>query len=240
VEAAVAAGHRVHGATTDHVLFLTVPAGARVAADLHELARVPYVPGTLHFTIEDAPVLPAAALAAAGATLLVALPERHLALYRVAEEGAPLPAAVNHAAGRLATVHTLAPHPFRPASRSFAFPAGVARRDNVADLIARVSVAEIEKYVTYLSGEAQGSPFTTRQAQSDPADAATEWVAAQWSALGYVTTRPSFSVQYCPNVVGEWRGTREPERYVVVGAHLDDRAQNIADPAVRAPVRALS
>ena len=241
LETAVAAGHRVHG-VSDRLVYLTVPAGAAVAKDFEELARVPYVGRAFYFTVElEAAVADAraywadkAATAPGHLELLHALADR--ALFR-ARGASALPAGVHDAFPRTATFHTLAPHPFRPASRTRAFPKGVVRRDNVADLIAQVSADEIEKFATYLSGEAAGSPFSTRQAQSTVSVAASAWVEDQWQALGYQTSRPSFAAQYCPNVIAELPGAIEPDRYIVVGAHLDDRAQIISDTQVRAPVR---
>lgn len=215
-----------------------MPAGAPVARDFEVLARLPYAQEHhTYFMVElEAPLGERAAAwterLPAGVQLLHALPDR--ALFSAAGREVPA-AALADAFPRTATVHPLAPHPFRPA-RARRFPAGVAaKRDAIADLIAKVSADEIEKYVTYLTGEDGVSPLRTRQAQSDDAVTATEWVEQQLRDLGFTTSRSSFSAQYCPNVVAEWRGAVEPDRYIIVGAHLDDRAQNIADPEVRAP-----
>jgi len=237
LENAVARGHRVHG-VSDKLILLTVPASASVARDFEVLARLPYAQEHhTYFMVElEAPLGERTAAwterLPAGVQLLHALPDRAL----FSAVGREVPAAgLADAFPRTATIHPLAPHPFRPA-RARRFPAGVAtKRDAIADLIAKVSANEIEKFVTYLTGEDGVSPLRTRQAQSDDAVTATEWVEQQLRDLGFTTSRPGFSTQYCPNVVAEWRGAVEPDRYIVVGAHLDDRAQNIADPEVRAP-----
>jgi len=40
---------------------------------------------------------------------------------------------------------------------------------------------------------------------------------------------------YAPVIVAELRGTEHPDQYVMVGAHLDSRMTNSADPTARAP-----
>lgn len=92
-------------------------------------------------------------------------------------------------------------------------------------------------FATYLSGEASGSPFTTRHSQSSGGLSAGDWVQSQYRQFGFNTTRESFMNNYCSNVIGEIRGVDLPNSIVILGAHLDDREANLGNVNGRAPVR---
>lgn len=92
-------------------------------------------------------------------------------------------------------------------------------------------------FATYLSGEADDSPFTTRHSQSDDALLAGDWVGEQFESYGFNMTREQFRLDYCTNVIAEIPGAEEPDSIVILGAHLDDREANILNVTGRAPVR---
>lgn len=108
-------------------------------------------------------------------------------------------------------------------------------RQDVADLVAAVDTNSLQEYVRYFTGEDVSSPLLSRNSYSEGGVVAGMWAEKLFQEAGFTTVRPVFNDLYCPNVVAELRGTDEPNKIVVLGAHLDDRAANVNDPAQRAP-----
>lgn len=69
-------------------------------------------------------------------------------------------------------------------------------------------------------------------------EAARDWIAGQFEALGLTTTLPAFQMTQPGvgsitrhNVLGVWTGSTLPDRWIIVGAHYDSRNANISNPA---------
>ncbi|KAF9998867.1 hypothetical protein BGZ65_005700 [Modicella reniformis] len=91
-------------------------------------------------------------------------------------------------------------------------------------LVDQVDVKTLEKDVTWLSGEAPGSPFTTRSSTSKQSHQVAAWLQSQFQSYGghNVALMP-YNSRYGPNVICIFKGTEHPDQHVIVGAHHDDR-----------------
>lgn len=63
---------------------------------------------------------------------------------------------------------------------------------------------------------------TTRYSYSAGAQAASDWAAAEFAAMGLVVEQPHHTTGMAPNVVGELTGTTRPDDIVILIGHLDD------------------
>eukprot|EP00002_Diphylleia_rotans_P022520 TRINITY_DN440_c0_g1_i1.p1 TRINITY_DN440_c0_g1~~TRINITY_DN440_c0_g1_i1.p1 ORF type:complete len:388 (-),score=86.38 TRINITY_DN440_c0_g1_i1:85-1248(-) len=106
----------------------------------------------------------------------------------------------------------------------------VQKSETVQRLIDAVSTDNLYNVLNELS-----TKFFTRQAQSTGAYEAQEWIARIYTALGYSVSIFPFRPDYAPNVIAELRGSIEPEKYVIIGAHFDCRMTNTYDTTSRAP-----
>jgi len=116
-----------------------------------------------------------------------------------------------------------------PAHKKASFKASVAQ------LVAAMNESDLKYFVQYLSGEEPGSPFTTRHSYSNDAVLSGQWAISVFNTYGFNASIHSFPGAYCPNIVAEKRGTLYPNRYVIIGAHLDDRNRDLTDSSTRAP-----
>jgi len=106
---------------------------------------------------------------------------------------------------------------------------------SVAELVSSVNEGDLRDFALYLSGEGGGSNFRTRHSFSADGVLAGEWAIDVFTRYGFNASSRSFPGNYCPNIVAEMRGTRFPNQYVIVGAHLDCRNRDLADSTGRAP-----
>eukprot|EP00002_Diphylleia_rotans_P022522 TRINITY_DN440_c0_g2_i1.p1 TRINITY_DN440_c0_g2~~TRINITY_DN440_c0_g2_i1.p1 ORF type:complete len:452 (-),score=94.25 TRINITY_DN440_c0_g2_i1:136-1491(-) len=97
-------------------------------------------------------------------------------------------------------------------------------------LIDQISNEKLYSVLDHLSNQ-----YTTRNALSAGAVEAQEWIARLYASLGYSVTIQPFFTGFSPNVIAELRGSVEPEKYVVIGAHYDCRMSNTYDNTSRAP-----
>eukprot|EP00736_Rhodelphis_marinus_P002286 Rmarinus@m.20476 len=77
--------------------------------------------------------------------------------------------------------------------------------------------------------------FHTRHSTGEGARRATESMAEIFMEYGFETDVVEFNKRFNSNVIANIPGTVNPEKIVIVGAHLDDRAEGIWDPLARAP-----
>eukprot|EP00732_Lithocolla_globosa_P005290 Lithocolla_globosa_v1_NODE_5392_length_1247_cov_26.108221.p1 type:complete len:333 gc:universal NODE_5392_length_1247_cov_26.108221:1202-204(-) len=98
----------------------------------------------------------------------------------------------------------------------------------IAELVANVSTASVERFVTYLSGEASSSSQNTRVSGSNTNGyrSAATYVRDQMSSFGFDSSLDEWSNQYGPNVISILPGAEFPDELVVLGAHLDDIPSN--------------
>ncbi|KAK3818543.1 MAG: hypothetical protein J3Q66DRAFT_271363, partial [Benniella sp.] len=97
-------------------------------------------------------------------------------------------------------------------------------RAEIQALVDQVDVKTLEKDVTWLSGEAAGSPFTTRSSTSKQSHDVAAWIKSQFESYGCHTVElVRYNPRYGPNVVCKFTGTQYPDQHVIVGAHHDDR-----------------
>ncbi|KAI9222425.1 hypothetical protein BC828DRAFT_346042 [Blastocladiella britannica] len=105
----------------------------------------------------------------------------------------------------------------------------------VQTLVKNITTAELKADVEYLSGEATGSPLTSRHSLAKGHVDAAKWVKAKYESYGCKTVElVSFRDTYGPNVVCTIPGTDLAQEHVVLGAHLDDRGSQFTASA-RAP-----
>ncbi|KAF9116159.1 hypothetical protein BGX27_004499 [Mortierella sp. AM989] len=97
-------------------------------------------------------------------------------------------------------------------------------KKSIQALVDQVDVKTLEKDVTWLSGEAPGSPFTTRSSTSKQSQEVAEWLKSQYEGYGCdsVELMP-YQARFGPNVICKFKGTEHPDEHVIVGAHHDSR-----------------
>jgi hypothetical protein len=105
----------------------------------------------------------------------------------------------------------------------------------ISSLINLVNANDLRTFVTYLSGEATSSTIMTRQAQSQGAITAQNWLAQQFTQFGFSVTTQSFRTGYSSNVVATLTGKTEPKKLVLVTAHYDSRGPTLSSTTERAP-----
>ncbi|KAG0309129.1 hypothetical protein BGZ98_005068 [Dissophora globulifera] len=97
-------------------------------------------------------------------------------------------------------------------------------RKSLQALVDQVDVKTLEKDVTWLSGEAPGSPFTTRSSTSDQSHEVAAWLKSQFESYGCNTVElMPYQARFGPNVICTFKGTEHPDEHVIIGAHHDSR-----------------
>ncbi|KAG0332465.1 hypothetical protein BG004_001257, partial [Podila humilis] len=97
-------------------------------------------------------------------------------------------------------------------------------RRALQSLVDQVDIKTLEKDVTWLSGEAPGSPFTTRSSTSKQSVEVAQWLKSQFESYGCDSVElMTYRSMFGPNVVCTFKGTENPEEHVIIGAHHDDR-----------------
>lgn len=110
----------------------------------------------------------------------------------------------------------------------------IDKRDVVEPMMRRVDEARLAETIAKLSG------FTTRHYRSKDGAAAARWLGAHWSSLAGGRTDievEPFSHAGWPqdSVIATVRGSVEPDRLVILGAHLDSKAYWWKGPDFPAP-----
>jgi len=96
-------------------------------------------------------------------------------------------------------------------------------------LVSLVSVDSLRSFLTTLTG------FQTRQSQSTFAVQASAYLQQTFSSYGFNTTRIPFRAGYSDNVIAERRGSVNPNKIVIIGAHYDCRMATLSSTTARAP-----
>ena len=98
------------------------------------------------------------------------------------------------------------------------------------------SVGELVELIDHMEGYFTRNSFSgDGPAGEEGLNQAADWAAAQFAGYGFEVARPSFREDMTPQVIAELRGSEEPERVVVVGAHYDSRGTLSSSPTQRAP-----
>ncbi|KAF9412949.1 hypothetical protein BGZ94_000873 [Podila epigama] len=109
-------------------------------------------------------------------------------------------------------------HPIVVKSRS------LKHRQSMQAIVDQVDVKTLEKDVTWLSGEAPGSPFQTRSSTSKQSIQVAEWLKSQYESYGCDTVElMTYRSMFGPNVICTFKGTEHPDEHVIIGAHHDSR-----------------
>eukprot|EP00026_Physarum_polycephalum_P008803 Phypoly_transcript_08904.p1 GENE.Phypoly_transcript_08904~~Phypoly_transcript_08904.p1 ORF type:complete len:438 (+),score=66.02 Phypoly_transcript_08904:126-1439(+) len=103
----------------------------------------------------------------------------------------------------------------------------------ISSLISTVNSNDLRGFVTYLSGEA--SSLITRQAQSQGAISAQNWLQQQFTQFGFSVTTQAFRTGFSSNVVATLPGAVNSKKLVLVTAHYDDRGPILSSTTERAP-----
>ncbi|ORZ05541.1 hypothetical protein BCR41DRAFT_312194 [Lobosporangium transversale] len=91
-------------------------------------------------------------------------------------------------------------------------------------LVDQVDIKTLEKDVTWLSGEASGSPFITRASTSKQSLEVAEWLQSQFESYGCDSVElMHYRERFGPNVICKFKGTEHPDEHVIIGAHHDSR-----------------
>ncbi|CAO3564237.1 unnamed protein product [Mortierella alpina] len=109
-------------------------------------------------------------------------------------------------------------HPILEKSRT------LKHRQSLQAIVDQVDVKTMEEDVTWLSGEAEGSPFITRSSTSKQSLEVAEWIKSQFESYGCHTVElMQYQSRFGPNVVCTFKGTEHPDELVIIGAHHDSR-----------------
>jgi len=107
------------------------------------------------------------------------------------------------------------------------------RDEQVAGLIGRVTQADLEKLITQLQSYQTRNTYSRKN--KNGLDQAADWAAKKLSDDGHVVRRDTWKSGVTPSVIAELRGTDDPDRLVVLGAHLDSRQIYYNSPTKRSP-----
>ncbi|KAF9953723.1 hypothetical protein BGZ72_005210 [Mortierella alpina] len=109
-------------------------------------------------------------------------------------------------------------HPVLEKSRN------LKHRQSLQAIVDQVDVKTMEQDVTWLSGEADGSPFITRSSTSKQSLEVAQWIKSQFESYGCHTVElMHYQSRFGPNVVCTFKGTEHPDEHVIIGAHHDSR-----------------
>jgi Zn-dependent M28 family amino/carboxypeptidase len=115
----------------------------------------------------------------------------------------------------------------------FQLPEAAPFRATIPEIIARVNAADLRAFDEYLSGER--STIHSRNSIAPGARTAADYIAGEFRRYGFNVEQHNFQTNYGPNVIGTMRGTRFPNRIVVLGAHYDSRGAQQSSATARAP-----
>ncbi|KAG0269217.1 hypothetical protein DFQ27_004457 [Actinomortierella ambigua] len=98
-------------------------------------------------------------------------------------------------------------------------------RKSLQKIVDSVDPKRMEQDITWLTGEAQGSPFTTRSSTSPQSHKVAAWLLDQFEASGSCTKVEfmNHNSRFGPNVLCTIKGTTLPDELVILGAHHDSR-----------------
>jgi len=101
----------------------------------------------------------------------------------------------------------------------------------IVALLDQVSQSSITDSITTLQS------YTSRNSASGSSGLgpAAEWASAQFTSYGFQVTRDSFRSDYTSQIIAELPGVEEPDKIVVLGAHLDSTAGWGSSPSTRSP-----
>jgi len=99
----------------------------------------------------------------------------------------------------------------------------------VVQLLQSVSRQNLIDYLDSLTA------INSRLSTSPTAIEATKLLEAHYTKTGLSVHKYTFRNGYSDNVIAELKGSEDPSKVVLFGAHYDCRAANIQDPVVRAP-----
>jgi len=234
LEDLIASGVQVLGATEKYVAILSEYADDALFSTVH------YPEKNTYFFAEDPTIQDwKHVFESSRTTLLFSKP--HFALFSThVHSTAGFVSSISIDFPRTTEIITLPSKPMRRISKGVnkhlaKVASSLTYRQNVADLIGQVSQNYLQDYVRFLTGEDAASPLLSRNSFSEGGVVAGVWAAAVFERDGFKIQRTVFNDLYCPNVIAELPGTQDPNKIVVVGAHLDDRATGLNDPAQIAP-----
>eukprot|EP01062_Namystynia_karyoxenos_P078117 TRINITY_DN79_c0_g2_i2.p2 TRINITY_DN79_c0_g2~~TRINITY_DN79_c0_g2_i2.p2 ORF type:complete len:468 (+),score=185.54 TRINITY_DN79_c0_g2_i2:77-1405(+) len=123
------------------------------------------------------------------------------------------------------------PAPMPTATRTEMLRQARRRNPKITDLLARVSKDTITATLSHMQD------YLTRNSYSgqNGLDQAADWAEERLRSYGFAVTRNSFRSDMTPQIVAELKGTEEPEKIVVAGAHYDSRGTMSSSPTQRAP-----
>ncbi|KAG0201398.1 hypothetical protein BGX28_005776 [Mortierella sp. GBA30] len=105
-------------------------------------------------------------------------------------------------------------------------------RQGLQAIVDQVDIKTLEKDITWLSGEAQGSPFITRSSTSKQSHEVAQWLKSQFESYGCDSVElMQYQSRFGPNVVCKFKGTERPEENVIIGAHHDSRGSFLSQRA---------
>ncbi|KAF9391914.1 hypothetical protein CPB97_005041 [Podila verticillata] len=105
-------------------------------------------------------------------------------------------------------------------------------RQALQAIVDQVDVKTLEKDVTWLSGEAPGSPFLTRSSTSKQSVEVAEWLKSQFESYGCDKVElMTYRTMFGPNVICTFKGTEHPSEHVIIGAHHDSRGSFLSNRA---------
>eukprot|EP01065_Artemidia_motanka_P007995 TRINITY_DN139_c0_g2_i5.p2 TRINITY_DN139_c0_g2~~TRINITY_DN139_c0_g2_i5.p2 ORF type:complete len:445 (+),score=189.26 TRINITY_DN139_c0_g2_i5:57-1391(+) len=105
------------------------------------------------------------------------------------------------------------------------------RRADVAELLENVKADSLSGFIEHFQSYETRNSYSGNNGLNEAAD----WVAERLGNYGFTVTRHRFRDDMTPQVVAELKGTVEPEKIVVVGAHYDSRGTQSTSPTQRAP-----
>jgi len=99
----------------------------------------------------------------------------------------------------------------------------------VQQLVAAVKEENVKNTDLHLSN------YLTRLSISPTVLEAQKWLEGQYSGLGLAVSLFPFQPGYGSNVIAELKGSEDPSKIVVIGAHYDSRSTDMRDVRLRAP-----
>ncbi|KAG0250414.1 hypothetical protein BG011_008358 [Mortierella polycephala] len=97
-------------------------------------------------------------------------------------------------------------------------------RKSLQAIVDQVNIKTLEKDVTWLTGEADGSPFLTRSSTSKQSLEVAQWIKSQFESYGCDKVElMTYNRRFGPNVICTFTGTERPDEHVIIGAHHDSR-----------------
>ncbi|THH07199.1 hypothetical protein EW145_g3545 [Phellinidium pouzarii] len=117
----------------------------------------------------------------------------------------------------------LVPVPADDVARVRGLISGLSHNKSIAHVVDSLSIVQMHKDITYLTGEAVDSFIESRHSFHPDTINAAQWISTQIESTGASCELRPFLSGFAPNVICRYNGTEDTNAIVLLSAHYDSR-----------------